>query len=298
MNRTLGSTLLIVGQALLFATALQGGEIQLPAKENFYLFLLMGQSNMAAERSVDDRDREVAGRILVFDPSGTKGWLASTAADGKDPVRYPVGPGFGFAAELARKYPQITVGLIPVAVGGSGLNSWEKGAGNYKTAVARVELVAKTGVLKGVLWHLGETDAYRTNDDPHSYGKRLAQMIADLRAELKSPDLPFVVGQIGHWVARKRSFAFAGIINQQLTAIPSQVKRTACAASDGLGHEGGNLHFNPAASHEFGRRYAAAYLGVTAGARQEKDSADSKGVTPDNAAPHDNNVPPAEANKK
>lgn len=231
-----------------------------PPKEKFHLFLLMGQSNMSASVKLDKKDLAVAGRILVLDPKDGKTWKGVLGEKNNKHFAFPVGPGFGFAAEMARKNPTITIGLIPVAVSGSPLSSWEKGAGHYKRTVERLANVRKQGALKGVLWHQGETDAYRNNRDPHSYGKRLAKMIGDLRAEIKAPKLPFVVGEIGHWVSRKRSFRFVPIINAALNGIPKAVANTACVSSAGLGHYGGNLHFNESSSHEFGRRYAAAYV--------------------------------------
>jgi len=240
-----------------------------PAKEKFRLFLLMGQSNMSASMKLDKKDIAVAGRILVLDPKDGKRWKGVLDAKTNEPFAFPVGPGFGFAAEMARKDQTITIGLIPVAVGGSPLSSWEKGAGHYKHTVEWLANVRDQGVLKGILWHQGETDAYRNNPNPQSYGKRLAKMIGDLRTEIKAPKLPFVVGEIGHWVSRKRSFRFVPIINAALNDIPKAVANTACVSSAGLGHFGGNLHFNEASSHEFGRRYAAAYVKLVEAAKVE-----------------------------
>ncbi len=241
-----------------------------PAKEKFHLFLLMGQSNMSALVKLDKKDIAVAGRILVMDPKDGKIWKGVIDPKTNAPFAFPVGPGFGFAAEMARKDPAITIGLIPVASGGSPLSSWEKGAGNYKRAVEWLANVRKQGVLKGILWHQGETDAYRNNPKPHSYGKRLAKMIGDPRTEIKAPKPPFVVGEIGHWVARKRSFRFVPIINAALNGIPKAVANTACVSSAGLGHFGGNLHFNEASSHEFGRRYAKTYVKLVEEAKAPK----------------------------
>lgn len=89
-------------------------------------------------------------------------------------------------------------------------------------------------------------------------------MIGDLRHDLDSHDLPFVAGQIGPWVAQKRSFPFVPLVNQALTSLPSQVAGTACVSAEGLAHGGDSLHFSEVAEQEFGRRYAAAYATLTA----------------------------------
>ena len=236
--------------------------VQLPAKNKFHLFLLMGQSNMAIGVKLDAADMAVADRILVLDPKDGASWLPVLDKD-KKPVPLGVGPGLGFAAEYARQNPGVTVGLVPTAVGGSPLASWEKNAALYDQALARLAKVRERGVLKAVLWHQGETDAYKTSN-PNTYGARLAQMIGDLRADVKEPRLPFIVGEIGQFVARKSSFTFVGIINQHLQAIPSQVKRTACVSASGLTDGGDSLHFSEAASHEQGRRYEKAYQQIIA----------------------------------
>lgn len=234
-----------------------------PPKEKFHLFLLMGQSNMALEVSLAEADRNVADRVLVFDPAGGGQWRPALGGEPGKPARFPVGPGFGFAAEVARKNPGVTIGLVPIAVGGTSLVSWEKDAGNYKRTLELAARVRKDGNVKAVLWHQGESDAYRTTPNPGSYGPRLVKMIGDLRHDLDAKDLPLVAGQIGPWVARKRSFTFVPAINQALLGIPSQVPHTACVTSEGLAHGGDSLHFSEAAAHEFGRRYAAAYAKLT-----------------------------------
>lgn len=105
-----------------------------PPKEHFHLFLLMGQSNMAAAMPLAEADRNVADRIRVFDPAGGGTWQLVVGDDPAQAHTFPVGPGLGFAAEAARRDPGLTIGLVPLAVGGSGLVSWEKDAANYKRA--------------------------------------------------------------------------------------------------------------------------------------------------------------------
>jgi len=235
-----------------------------PPKEHFHLFLLMGQSNMALSMPLAAADRDVADRIRVFDPAGGGTWHVAVGDDPAKPPSFPVGPGLGFAAEAARGDPGLTIGLVPLAVGGSGLASWEKDAANYQRALELAARVRQDGTLKAVLWHQGETDAYHTTANPGSYGPRLVNMIGDLRHDLGSNDLPFIAGQIGPWVARKRSFTFVPLINQALTSLPSQVAGTACVSSEGLAHGGDNLHFSELAEQAFGRRYAEAYARLTA----------------------------------
>ncbi len=54
----------------------------------------------------------------------------------------------------------------------------------------------ETGTIKGVLWHQGESDCFK-GDRPDTYEGKLHQLIADVREDLKMPDLPFIVGDLG-----------------------------------------------------------------------------------------------------
>lgn len=55
--------------------------------------------------------------------------------------------------------PALKIGLVPTAVGGTALRRWIKGGDLYEQAVARARVAAQTGVIRGVLWHQGESDA-------------------------------------------------------------------------------------------------------------------------------------------
>lgn len=100
-------------------------------------------------------------------------------------------------------------------------------------------------MIRGICWHQGES-----NDGDQEYLPKLKKLIADLRADLKAPGLPFVVGQI-----RRDPKGKLGAINRQLAELPKAVKHTACAGSQGLKTQD-RWHFNSAGLRELGRRYA------------------------------------------
>ena len=81
----------------------------------------------------------------------------------------------------------------------------------------------------------------------------------DIRADLDSPDLPFVVGQIGEFLYDRgpEHTPYARVVNAALAGLPEKVPATACAPSKGLKHKGDVLHFDAASERELGRRYAA-----------------------------------------
>ena len=95
-------------------------------RENFHLFLLVGQSNMAGRGEVTDADRVPDPNILMLNKANE--WVPAV-----DPLHFDkpkiagVGLGRSFAREIAKANPGITIGLIPCAVGGSPITCWEVG---------------------------------------------------------------------------------------------------------------------------------------------------------------------------
>ena len=233
-----------------------------PAKENFHLYLLMGQSNMVGRDLKGMDSQQENPRILSLNPEGQ--WVVA-----KDPlhakigkIECGVGPGLSFATEMLKdeKNPKVTIGLIPCAVGGTPLKRWTKGKDGdlYEQAIARAKAASKDGVIKGMIWHQGETDSEKqANAD--SYGTRLARMIQDLRKDLDQPELPVVLGQLGEFLSlTPAKFPGAPTVQAALKKIPDTVPHTAFADSAGLGHKGDKLHFNAEASKELGIRFAKA----------------------------------------
>src|SRR5205823_4214389 len=139
-------------------------------------------------------------RVLALNAEGQ--WLVA-----RDPMHPKqgrtepgAGPGIPFALEMLKADPNITIGLVPCAVGGSPLRDWVKGAAHYTRAVSRAKAAAKAGVIKGILWHQGETDTMK-QQTADSYEARLTKMFQDLRSDLDLPNLPIVVGQLGDFLA-------------------------------------------------------------------------------------------------
>jgi hypothetical protein len=252
--------------SLLFAsTFLTADEVPLPAKENFHLFLLVGQSNMAGRGEVTPDDQYPDPRVLMLSREGR--WVPAV-----DPMHFDkpavVGVGLGrtFGLEIAKATPGVTIGLIPCAVGGSPIETWEPGAFDEATkthprddAMARARLALPAGTLKGILWHQGESDS--TPERAGLYAQRLHALIARFRTELTAPTVPFIAGQMGifpesPWSAEKK------IVDRVHQDLPAQVKGTAFVSAGGLTHKGDKVHFDAASYRELGKRYAAAFLAM------------------------------------
>jgi len=225
---------------------------RLPDKPKFHVYLLMGQSNMAGRGKVDPADNRPDPRILLLDKSGQ--WIVAVEPLHWDKSIAGAGLGTSFAREMARQHPDVTVGLVPCAVGGSPLKAWQQDGALHKAALTRARQAANDGTLKGILWHQGESDA--NDKDAPTYAERLTAAIAAFRSELALPDLPVVVGGLGDFLVKRQ--AQAGRINESLQAVARSVPRVAFVTAAGLGHKGDSVHFDTPALREFGIRYARA----------------------------------------
>jgi hypothetical protein len=240
---------------------------RLPARVKLHLYLLMGQSNMAGRGKIAPEDKMTHPRVLLF-TLDNKWELAVEPVTRDKPGMLGVGPGLAFGKAMAEKEPGVTIGLVPCAVGGTPLKRWQSGGDLYSGAVHRAKLAMQDGTMKGILWHQGESDSGSATN-ANTYGDRLAGMIRDIRADLATPGLPFVVGQIGEFLYDRgpKHSPYAHVVNAALAALPDKVPATACAPSQGLNHKGDQLHFDAAAQREFARRYAVEMLCLQSGRR-------------------------------
>ncbi|WP_395745569.1 sialate O-acetylesterase [Prosthecobacter sp.] len=237
----------------------------LPPKDKFYLFLLVGQSNMAGRGVVEAQDKAVNPRVLMLNKEGQ--WVPAVDPLHFDKAAAGVGLGKTFGEIMAKENPGVTIGLIPCAVGGSPIDAWKPGvfypptkSHPWDDTVKRVELALPAGTIKGILWHQGESDS--TGTLAPAYGAKLQDLVKRLRELVKEPKVPFIVGQMGKfdgvpWSPEK------GIVDQAHRDLPKQVPNTAFASAEGLKHKGDKVHFDAAAYRELGKRYAAAYLKMT-----------------------------------
>jgi hypothetical protein len=229
------------------------------------LFLLAGQSNMAGRGDVADQDRTPHHRVWMLD----RGLLWAPAVE---PMHFDkpiaaVGPGRAFGVAIAEASPNVAVGLIPTAVGGSPITAWqpgvlypETGAYPWDDAVRRTRAAMPQGALRAILWHQGESDG---NDAAAPmYEARLRSLIARFRAEFGDPTLPFIIGQLGRFEGKPWTAGYE-LVDAAHQRVAADVPNVAFVPSDGLRDKGDQLHFSADAARELGRRYARAYLALT-----------------------------------
>jgi hypothetical protein len=235
----------------------------LPPKEQFHLFLLIGQSNMAGRGIVTPADKTPSPRVLMLNQASA--WVPAV-----DPMHFDkpaiagVGLGRTFGILVAEANPSVTIGLIPCAVGGSPIDTWKPGAYYEATkthpwddAMRRAKIALRSGTLKGILWHQGESDSSATLAP--KYEAKLHDLIARLRSELGAPDVPFLAGQLGRFEESPWN-EFRTQVDLAHRSLPGKVARTSFVSSEGLNHKGDKVHFDADSYRELGRRYAEVYL--------------------------------------
>ena len=225
------------------------------------VFLLAGQSNMAGRGLLEEEDTIPHERVLTLSKDGD--WVPAVDPIHFDKPNKGVCLGRTFGIDVAEQDPDIVVGLIPAACGGSPISTWQPGmyfkateSHPYDDAISRTNRAMKDGELKAILWHQGETDA-REPDLSAIYEKKLRRLIKRFRDGLNSPDLPFIIGQMGQFLGSE--FDRDGLVNEAHVTIAKEDDNSAFVPSDSLGCLTDNVHFDAKSLREFGHRYAKAY---------------------------------------
>ncbi len=231
------------------------------AERPLSLHLLVGQSNMAGRGRPDAASTPADPRLVAWSREDT--WVPA-----RDPLHWDkpeagVGPGLAFASAKAAADPTVHLGLIPAAVGGTSITRWLPGVQDpvtrafpYDDAVRRARLAMRDGTLQAILWHQGEAD--RGEAARALYADRLVELAARLRADLQTPDVPFIAGELAQLRAERSADTAA--FNAVLAGLHGRIPRFALVTAEGLRDGGDQLHLDTASARELGRRYAAALL--------------------------------------
>ncbi|MEL6104713.1 MAG: sialate O-acetylesterase [Planctomycetota bacterium] len=233
--------------------------------ENLHLFLLAGQSNMAGRGKIDAAQNKPHDRILMLNKAGD--WVPAT-----DPLHFDkpgiVGVGLArtFAQTLVERDSSITIGLIPCAVGGSSISTWEPGGYHKQTksspfddTLKRLKIARRAGEVKAILWHQGESDS--TAKNAPQYQERLDLLISRLRQASGGSEIPFLVGQLGQFEGKPWN-EHRQQVDAAHRSLPDRISATAFISSKGLTDKGDQTHFSADSYRELGRRYASAFLSL------------------------------------
>ena len=233
--------------------------VVIPPKENFYIFILAGQSNMAGRGFVQPQDTISSIQVLTLDKNNE--WVyAKEPLHYYEPGRTGLDCGLSFGKELASLYgKKITIGLVPCAVGGSSIEQW-LGDSTYRHVTLYSNLLqkaipaAKQGTIKAILWHQGETNASTANYK--NYKEKLEQFFTKLRKDLGNPTLPVYTGQLAPFLSRATN-PYADSINKDLQILSTTMKNMYVIKTTDLKPKSDSIHFDSRSQRIMGKRFAS-----------------------------------------
>ncbi len=229
------------------------------SESDYSLFLLLGQSNMAGRGVVEDQDTREDDR--VFSLTKELAWVKA-----KDPIHFDkanvgVGPGLSFGRAVSMKFPAMKIGLIPCAVGGTSIGDWHPGAFHkqtktypYDDAIKRALYAKKSGVIKAILWHQGESDRGKSVD----YSTEISQLVSRLRIDLGDPSVPVIAGELASFMNWQEAPTVK--FNKDLRALEAGIDKFYVVSSDGFVHGGDRLHYDSASARLLGQRFAEKFF--------------------------------------
>lgn len=221
--------------------------------------LLIGQSNAGGRGLISEAPALDNENILVL-RNGR--WRQAYRPLNPDRVTSGVCFAESFAACYRDSHPDVQVGIIPCADGGTQLMQWQKGSLLYDHALNCARLAQRTSHIVAVLWHQGESDCY---DDRYPlHNERLSAIIDSFRADLGIEDVPFLVGGLGDYLQEFKGGNTVWsnnyrAINASLRQIAESKPYMGFVSAEGLVSNPDFMHFTAASLLEFGRRYYSVF---------------------------------------
>ncbi len=250
------------------------------AADEYDLYLLAGQSNMDGRglaSELTDEQREPFQDALIYyrsTPIASDGWQHlspgfSVAPKYKGPLPSPTfGPELGFASEMLKVNPARKLALIKGSKGGTSLRvDWNPGTHGepetqgprYRDFIETIRLATKaleqrgdTFVIRGLLWHQGESDS---NSKEEVYRNRLETFVSRIREDVAVADLPIILGEV--FDNGKRDEVRAAI-----QALGTSSPSLGLVSSEGTKTSDEGTHFDAASQWLLGTRYAQAMLKI------------------------------------
>ena len=186
-----------------------------------------------------------------------------------------IGPADAFAKVLLDSIKQdITIGFVPCALSGQAIRVFEKdsyaniddhtrpkrghtslGNNAYGWMVDRCRIAQESGVIKGILFHQGESDI-----GDQSWPGKVKGIIDNLKSDLGLWDsIPFIAGEL--------RYDTQGAHNPIVNKLPDLIPNCAVVSADGLEVRARRIdgtqdiyHFSTKGTKEFGCRYAEKFL--------------------------------------
>lgn len=253
---------------------------------NFQIYLCFGQSNMEGNAAIEPQDLENVDERFQMMAVVSDGWEREAGNwytaipplcrhdTGLTPADY-----FGrtMVEELSKTNPDIKIGVIMVAIGGAGIkafhkteyisyyqaaDTWQRGLMDcydgypYGKLVDMARKAQKQGVIKGILMHQGESDAFQ--DYWEGAVKDIYDnLISDLG--LKAEETPFLVGEMC------RDKLGVGYNDNKIPNLKNYISNCYVVSSEncpGKDDPTDDWHFSAEGYRELGRHYAETMISV------------------------------------
>jgi hypothetical protein len=240
---------------------------QLPRSENFWIFIMAGQSNMAGRGFVEPQDTIPNTRVLTLNKDN-KWVIAKEPLHFYQPALTGLDCGMSFALELLKSAgDSITIGLVPCAVGGSSVDNWLDDKAFNEVELSRnfkerTKVALKSGKIKAILWHQGESDA--SVEKIYKYKSSIETLFRRFRKVVGNDSLPIIMGELGSYYYPEDQQALWDSINVQIRSIATKGSNCFWIPTDDLTPNEDRIHFNSASQRELGRRYADKFFIISA----------------------------------
>ena len=290
----------------LFMAACAASAVYAAPDPNFHIYLAFGQSNMEGQGDIGSQDKSVDERFQLL-WSADAGSCNQGASKGKWIKAVPplahcqgakLGPADYFGRTMVEKTdPQIKVGIIVVAVAGCSIDLFDKdgyanyarsqqswmtqrintyGGNPYGRMIEMAKKAQEEGVIKGIIFHQGETDA-GNGQWPSKVKKVYDNIIKDLGL---GNDIPFLAGEV------LRSGVSSGA-NNNIAKLPQQSKNFYVVSSEGFNQalgDGQNVHFTSQEYRDFGKRYGEKMIEVLGDKIKPVATASSSSAEPESSS--------------
>lgn len=215
-------------------------------------FLIIGQSNMAG-RGKKEEVAPISNPNLLVLRNGR--WQSMYVPVNCDRPFSGVSLAESFIDEYSKAHPDVLVGIIPCADGGTSVEQWCEGGLLFDNAIYQTRLAERTSDIAGVLWHQGEGNI---KSDFNDYREKLSALIRAFRKENALKDAPFILGGLGCDFLKNFSQVFkerCRELNETIKKVAETNPRCGYVSADNLTANDDNLHFNAKSLREFGKRY-------------------------------------------
>lgn len=240
--------------------------LHFPEKQNLWVFIMAGQSNMVGRAKIEPIDLYTNDRILTIDKNNN--WaIAKEPLHFYEPKQAGLDCGIRFGKTLLKYLPDsISIAMIPCAVGGSSVYQWlgdslHRNVNLYSNFVEKINMAKERGVIKCILWHQGENDANANNI--LNYKHSLKKLFTKFCKDVGNYKLPIIVGEMGIFPKKKpEKQKYYLKINDIIHDVANEKSNVYYISSKGLEHKGDSIHFNSESQRELGKRYADKYLEI------------------------------------